>query len=63
MNVDIVYSLSHVWLFQPLDCSPPGSSLHGISQVKILEWIAISFSRGSFQPREWTHVSEILIMN
>ena len=31
-----------------MDCSPPGSSVHGISQARILEWVAISFSRGSF---------------
>ena len=34
-------------LCDPMDCSPPGSSVHGISQAKILEWAAISFSRGS----------------
>ena len=34
-------------LCNPVDCSPPGSSLHGIFPVRILEWIAISFSRGS----------------
>ena len=40
-----------------MDCSPPGSSVHGISWAKILEWVAISFSRGSCQPRDRTHVS------
>ena len=36
------------WLFgTPVDCSPPGSSVHGISQARILQWVAISFSRGS----------------
>ena len=40
-----------------MDCSPPGSSVHGISQARILEWAAISFSRGSFRPRDQTHVS------
>ena len=35
-----------------MDCSLPGSSLHGIVQAKILEWIAISFSRGSSRPRD-----------
>ena len=35
----------------PMDCSPPGSSVHGILQARILEWVAISFSRGSSQPR------------
>ena len=38
-------------------CSPPGSSVHGIFQAKILEWVAISFSRGSSSPRDWTCVS------
>ena len=40
-----------------MDCSPPGSSVHGISQARILEWVAISFSRGSSQPRNQTQVS------
>ena len=43
----------------PMDCSPPGSSVHGIFQARILEWIAISFSRGSSRPRSWTWVSYI----
>ena len=38
-------------LRNPVDCSPPGSSLHGIFQARILEWVAISFSRGSSLPR------------
>ena len=41
----------------PKDCSPPGSSVHGILQERILEWIVISFSRGSSQPRDGTQVS------
>ena len=44
---------------RPMDCSPPGSSIHGIHQARILEWVAISFSRGSSQPRDWTQVSHI----
>ena len=40
-----------------MNCSLPGSSIHGILQARILEWIAISFSRGSSQPRDWTWVS------
>ena len=36
----------------PMDCSPPVSSIHGIFQARILEWVAISFSRGSSQPRD-----------
>ena len=35
-----------------LDCNPTGSSVHGMSQTRILEWVAISFSRGSFPPRD-----------
>ena len=38
-------------------CSPPGSSVHGILQARVLEWAAIPFSRGSSQPRDWTQVS------
>ena len=53
-----VYSLSLVWLFfDPVDCSPPGSSVHGILQARILEWVAISFSRASSWPRDGTHIS------
>ena len=37
-----------------MDCSPPGSSVHGILQARILEWVAIPFSRGSSQPRDRT---------
>ena len=41
-------------LCDPMDCSPPGSSVHGILQARILEWVAVPFSRGSFQPRNRT---------
>ena len=44
-------------LCDPMDCSPPGSSVHGIFQARILEWVAISFSRGFFQPRDRARVS------
>ena len=37
-----------------MDCSPPGSSVHGILQARIVEWVAVPFSRGSFQARDWT---------
>ena len=40
----------------PMDCSPLGSSVHWILQERILEWVAISFSRGSLQPRDQIHV-------
>ena len=43
-----------------MDCSLPGSSVHGIFQAIVLEWITISFSRGSSQPRDWTWVSRIV---
>ena len=46
-------------LFDPMDCSPPGFSVHGILQAGILEWDAISSSRGSFRSRDQTHVSYI----
>ena len=46
-------------LCNPGDYSPPGSSIHGILQARILEWVAISFSRGSSWPRDWTQVSRI----
>ena len=41
----------------PVDCSSPGSSAHGILQARVLEWVAISFSRGSSPPRDWTQIS------
>ena len=43
-----------------MDCSLPGSSVHGIFQARVLEWIAISFSKGSSQPRDRTRVSRIV---
>ena len=51
-----VESLSCVWLFRhPNDCSLSDSSVHGILQARILKWVAISFSRGSIWPRNWTY--------
>ena len=47
---------SSLTLCHPMDCSSPGSSVHGILQVRVLEWVAISPSRGSFQPRYQTHI-------
>ena len=46
-------------LWDGIDCSLPGSSVHGIFQAIILEWVAIPFSRGSSQPRDQTHISHI----
>ena len=47
-------------LCDPMDCSLPGSSVHGIFQAIVLEWIVISFSRGSSRPRDRTQVSCIV---
>ena len=43
----------------PMHCSPSGSSVHGISQARILERVAVSYSRGSFPPSNWTSVSYV----
>ena len=43
--------------YDPMDCSPPGSSVFGILQARILEWVAFPFSRGSSWPRDWTRIS------
>ena len=56
--VAAVRSLSPIRLScNPMDCSPPGSSVHGISQARLLEWVAIPFSQGSFPPKDQTRVS------
>ena len=47
-------------LCDPMDYSLPGSSIHGIFQARVLEWVTISFSRGSSQPRDWTWDSRII---
>ena len=49
-----------VRLCDPMDCSLPGSSVHGIFQARILEWVATSFSRRSSQPRDRTQVSHVV---
>ena len=46
-------------LCDPVEDSPPGSSIHGILQARILEWVAMPFSRGSSRPRDRTHISYI----
>ena len=58
LSVRVVIQL-HPTLWDPMDCCPPGSSVHGIAQAKILEWAVIPFSRGYFQPRDWTLGSRI----
>ena len=50
-------------LWDPMDCSIPGSSVHRIFQARVLEWVAISFSRESSQPRDQTQVSCILYID
>ena len=56
----VVESLGCVGLFcDPMDCSLPGSSVHGILQARILEWVAIPFSRGSSWPRDWAKVCHL----
>ena len=47
-------------LCDPMDCSLPRSSVHGIFQAGVLQWVAISFSRASSRPRDWTRVSHII---
>ena len=53
-------SLSYVLLCNPMGCSLPVSSVHGILRARILEWVAISSSRGSSWPRDRTHISNLL---
>ena len=50
---------SRLVLCAPMDCSPLGSSVRGLSQARILEWVTISYSRGSLRPRDRTHISRI----
>ena len=58
--VDIWLLFSHIWLFcNSVDCSPPDTSIHGISWARTLEWVAISFSRGSSWPRDRNCISFI----
>ena len=49
----------YLTLYDPTDCSLPGASVHGISQARILVWVAISFSRGPSRPRDQTRISYI----
>ena len=57
LNWTAAQSLICAWLCDPMDCSPLGSSVHRILQVRILEWISISYSRGSSWPRDQMHIS------
>ena len=56
-NLYVLVTQSCPTLWDSMDCSLPGSSVHGIFQARILEWVAISSSRGSSWPRDWTWVS------
>ena len=55
--VCLLNHFSHVQLRDPLNCSLPGSSVHGILQTRTLEWVAMLSSRGSSQLRDWTCIS------
>ena len=59
MCVYVIAPQLYPTLCDPIKGSLPGSSVHGIFQARILEWVAISFSRRSFPPRDWTQVSPI----
>ena len=56
VHVCVLVTQSCLTLCDSMDCSLPGSSVHGIFQARILEWVAISFSRGSSRPRDQTQV-------
>ena len=56
-RVKMIATQSCPTLFDPIDYSPPGSSIHGILQARILEWVVMPFSRGSSQSRDQTQVS------
>ena len=58
-SVKVLVTLSFMSNSNPMDCSPPGSSVHGILQARILEWVAIPFSRESSQSRDQTQASHI----
>ena len=57
VEVKVLVAQLCLTLCDPMDCSPPGSSAHGILQARVLEWVAIPFSRGSSQPKDQTWVS------
>ena len=57
VKVKALVTQSYLILCDPMDCNPPGCSVHGILQARILEWVPILFSRGSSWPRDQTPVS------
>ena len=56
-STSVLSCFSRVQLCNPIDCSPPGSSVPAILQARILEWVAMPSSKGSSQPRDGTHIS------
>ena len=59
-EVKVKVAQSYPALWDSMDCNLPGSSVHGILQARLLEWVTFPFSRGSSQPRDWTQVSRIV---
>ena len=59
MRIVLLFTQSYRLFVTPMDCSSPGSSVHGILQARILAWVAISFSRRFSRPRDRTRVSYI----
>ena len=58
--MSVVFLVAKLCLFcDPMDCSLPGSTVHRVSQARILEWVVISFSGGFSWPKDWTYVSYI----
>ena len=55
--VKVLVAQLHPTPWDPMDYSPPGYSVHGIPQVRILEWVAVPFSRVSPRPRDWTQAN------
>ena len=59
VEVKMLVAQSCLTLCDPMDCSPPGSSVHGTLQARILEWIAVLSSRGSSRPRDRARISYV----
>ena len=57
----VLSCFSHVWLCDPMDCSPPGSSIHRILQARVLEWVAISFSRTRVDSSYFSKLSQLFL--
>ena len=57
LQVKLLFTHSRLMLCKPMDCSPPGPSVHGILKVRILEWIVMPSSMGSSRHREQTRIS------